>query len=96
MIDTVDEIAILFENIYEIYGDIRGASNSFQVKAYEQGNTSRMYWYNDYEHALLHFHSICILKSHHHYSTCARCGGFVTSAADLRPEPLAIVLMLCS
>ena len=28
---------ILFENIYEIYGDILSASNSFKIKAYEQG-----------------------------------------------------------
>ncbi|KAL9952296.1 hypothetical protein ACROYT_G039531 [Oculina patagonica] len=37
VIDAVDEILILFENLIEIYGDIRGASNSFQLKAYEQG-----------------------------------------------------------
>ena len=37
MIDVVDEILILFENAYEIYGDIKGASNSFNINAYEQG-----------------------------------------------------------
>ena len=37
VIDIVDEILILFENVYEIYGDIRGASNSFKINAYEQG-----------------------------------------------------------
>lgn len=37
MIDIVDEILILFENVFEIYGDIRGASNSFKINAYEQG-----------------------------------------------------------
>ena len=37
VIDVVDEILILFENVIEIYGDIRGASNSFQIDAYEQG-----------------------------------------------------------
>ena len=37
MIDVVHEILILFENVYEIYGDIYGASNSFKIKAYEQG-----------------------------------------------------------
>lgn len=37
VIDAVDEILILFENVIEIYGDIQGASNSFQLKAYEQG-----------------------------------------------------------
>ncbi|XP_065062872.1 uncharacterized protein LOC135689548 isoform X1 [Rhopilema esculentum] len=36
-IDALKEVVILFENIYEIYGDIRGASNSFKIKAYEQG-----------------------------------------------------------
>ncbi|EDO36414.1 predicted protein [Nematostella vectensis] len=36
-IDTVEELLILFENIYEIYGDIKGASNTFKVDAYEQG-----------------------------------------------------------
>lgn len=37
VIDVVDEVLILFENVYEIYGDIRGASNSFKIDAYEQG-----------------------------------------------------------
>ena len=37
-IDAIREIVILFENIYEIYGDVKGASNSFQIEAYEQGN----------------------------------------------------------
>ena len=37
VIDVVDEILILFENVYEIYGDIQGASNSFKINAYEQG-----------------------------------------------------------
>lgn len=36
-IDVIKEIVILFENMYEIYGDIQGASNSFKIKAYEQG-----------------------------------------------------------
>ena len=40
MIDVVDEILILFENAYEIYGDIQGASNSFKINAYEQGKNS--------------------------------------------------------
>ena len=38
-IDVIKEIVILFENMYEIYGDIQGASNSFKIKAYEQGNS---------------------------------------------------------
>lgn len=37
VIDVVTEIFILFENVYEIYGDIQGASNCFKVNAYEQG-----------------------------------------------------------
>lgn len=37
VIDVVHEILILFENVIEIYGDIRGADNSFQIQAYEQG-----------------------------------------------------------
>eukprot|EP00794_Sanderia_malayensis_P020371 gene20371-22380_t len=43
-IDSIKEIVILFENIYEIYGDILSASNSFKIKAYEQGgfNVGRM------------------------------------------------------
>lgn len=36
-IDVVDEILILFENVFDIYGDIQGASNSFKIHAYEQG-----------------------------------------------------------
>ena len=40
VIDVVDEILVLFENVYEIYGDIRGASNAFKVDAYEQGKSS--------------------------------------------------------
>ena len=42
VIDVVDEILILFENVIEIYGDIRGASNSFQIQAYEQGTGSEV------------------------------------------------------
>lgn len=42
VIDVVDEILILFENVIEIYGDIRGASNSFQIEAYEQGTGSEV------------------------------------------------------
>ena len=36
-IDAGVEIVILFENRYEIYGDIRGAKNCFGFDAYEQG-----------------------------------------------------------
>ena len=36
-IDAIKEVVILFENIYEIYGDIQGASNAFKIKGYEQG-----------------------------------------------------------
>lgn len=42
VIDVVDEILILFENVIEIYGDIRGASNSFQIEAYEQGKQTEV------------------------------------------------------
>lgn len=42
VIDVVDEILILFENVIEIYGDIRGASNSFQLEAYEQGKRTEV------------------------------------------------------
>ena len=37
VIDVIKELRILFLNRYEIYGDIRGAENSFQQKAYQQG-----------------------------------------------------------
>ncbi|XP_038070839.1 uncharacterized protein LOC119739825 [Patiria miniata] len=38
VIDAVDILLILYENVYEIFGDIRAASNSFNVAhAYEQG-----------------------------------------------------------
>ena len=33
---------ILYEHIYEIYGDIQGATNSFKIKAYEQGEGEGM------------------------------------------------------
>ncbi|XP_030838744.1 uncharacterized protein LOC115922987 [Strongylocentrotus purpuratus] len=36
-IDVIKELRILFLNRYEIYGDIRGAENSFQQTAYQQG-----------------------------------------------------------
>lgn len=42
VIDVVDEILILFKNVIEIYGDIRGASNSFQLEAYEQGKRTEV------------------------------------------------------
>lgn len=41
-IDVVEEILILFENVYDIYGDIQGASNSFKIQAYEQGEKTYM------------------------------------------------------
>ena len=37
LIDLGLEIIILYEHIYEIYGDIRGATNCFAIDAYEQG-----------------------------------------------------------
>ena len=36
-IDIAHKTLILFENAVEIYGDIRGADNSFKIQAYEQG-----------------------------------------------------------
>ena len=37
LIDVLEELVILFEDVYEIYGNIRAASNSFKIKAYQQG-----------------------------------------------------------
>ena len=37
LIDMGEELLILYEHIYEIYGDIQGAINSFKMGAYEQG-----------------------------------------------------------
>ena len=34
---------VLYENVYEIYGDIRGAKNCFRFKAYAQGNPFYLY-----------------------------------------------------
>ena len=36
-IDVGLELVILYEHIYEIYGDIQAATNSFKIQAYEQG-----------------------------------------------------------
>lgn len=41
-IDAIREVVILFKNIYEIYGDIKGASNSFKIEAYEQGKQNNL------------------------------------------------------
>ena len=38
-IDIGVELIILYEHIYEIYGDIQAASNSFKIDAYMQGMT---------------------------------------------------------
>ena len=38
-IDVGLELVILYEHIYEIYGDIQGASNCLKIDAYEQGTT---------------------------------------------------------
>jgi len=40
VIDVGEEILVLYENIYEIYGDIVGASNSFKMDAYIQGGVN--------------------------------------------------------
>jgi hypothetical protein len=46
VIDIGLEILILYERIYEIYGDIYGAKNSFDIKAYEMGGicVGRVTW----------------------------------------------------
>ena len=36
-IDIAKELLVLYENVYEIYGDIRGASNCFKYEFYTQG-----------------------------------------------------------
>ena len=41
-VDIAKELLVLYENVYEIYGDIRGASNSFDYKFYAQGTV----WYS--------------------------------------------------
>ena len=38
LIDIGLEILVLYERIYEIYGDIYGAKNCFEIDAYEMGN----------------------------------------------------------
>jgi len=37
LIDIGSEVLVLYENIYEIYGDVIAANNAFDVKAYHQG-----------------------------------------------------------
>lgn len=37
VIDVGLELVILYEHVYEIYGDIQGATNAFKILAYEQG-----------------------------------------------------------
>ncbi len=37
VIDLVEELLIVYERFYEIYGDILAARNSFNIKAYEMG-----------------------------------------------------------
>ena len=41
-IDISVELVILYEHIYEIYGDIQAASNSFKIDAYRQGTVSNV------------------------------------------------------
>ncbi|XP_065662023.1 uncharacterized protein LOC100213807 isoform X3 [Hydra vulgaris] len=40
VVDISTEILVLYENSYEIYGDIRASINSFNIKAYEQGGVN--------------------------------------------------------
>lgn len=44
LVDVFEDVIVLYENIYEIYGDIVGAKNAFRIKAYYQGgfNIGRM------------------------------------------------------
>ena len=44
-IDIGVELVILYEHIYEIYGDIQAASNCLKIDAYEQGIMTRYYSY---------------------------------------------------
>ena len=44
-IDVAKELLVLYENVYEIYGDIRGASNSFRYKFYAQGKYRNYYYF---------------------------------------------------
>ena len=37
LIDIGVELTILYEHVYEIYGDIQGAANCFKIDAFEQG-----------------------------------------------------------
>ncbi len=37
LIDLAVELVILYEHEYEIYGDIRAATNCFKMDAYQQG-----------------------------------------------------------
>jgi len=39
-VDIAKELLVLYENVYEIYGDIRGASHSFDYKFYAQGGVN--------------------------------------------------------
>lgn len=40
LVDVGKEILVLYENIYEIYGDIYAASNSFKIEAFVQGGVN--------------------------------------------------------
>ena len=42
LIDLAEELVILYEHIYEIYGDIYAATNCFKIDAYEQGQSPTM------------------------------------------------------
>ena len=41
VIDVIEELLIVYERFYEIYGDILAARNSFNIKAYEMGEPAR-------------------------------------------------------
>ena len=56
VVDVAKEILVLYENVYEIYGDIRGAKNCFKFKAYAQGNVLQNF---------LHLYIVLGFGSHH-------------------------------
>lgn len=55
-IDIGLEILVLYERVYEIYGDIYAAKNAFDIHAYEMGK----YYNSVIVHLLLMLGGICI------------------------------------
>ena len=68
-IDIGLEIVILYERIYEIYGDIYAAKNCFDIDAYEMGkrNSAPILYYINWIPFLLHLQVVFVLgESHGH------------------------------